>query len=146
MALSGWISATLLNIFPFLEPVLRIIGAAYILYLAFSILKASYTFNNGNTKPSGLIHGLALQVLNPKLIVYAFTLFTAFLAPLTNNLVLVVFAALLLAATSFIATSVWAIFGTAIKNYLHNPRLKSIVNILLALSLVYIAITLVGVV
>ena len=146
MALSGWISATLLNIFPFLEPVLRIIGAAYILYLAFSILKASYTFNNGNTGPSGLIHGLALQVLNPKLIVYAFTLFTAFLAPLTNNLVLVAFAALLLAATSFIATSVWAIFGTAIKNYLHNPRLKSIVNILLALSLVYIAITLVGVV
>ena len=55
-------------------------------------------------------------------------------------------AAVLLAATSFGATSVWAIFGTGIKTYLHNPRLKTLVNILLSLSLVYTAITLTGLV
>jgi len=56
----------------------------------------------------------------------------------------VLIAAFLLAAISFSATSVWAVFGTAIKNYLHNPRLKTIVNILLALSLGYTAIALMG--
>lgn len=146
MLLSGWISTTLLGIFPTLEPVLRYAGAAYILYLAFSILKASYTFNNQEVKPLRFGHGLILQVLNPKLIVYAFTLFSTFLAPITNNLALFVLAATLLAATSFGATSVWAIFGTTIKTSLNHSRLKTMVNILLSLSLVYTAIALTGLV
>src|SRR2546425_95683 len=40
MLLSGWISTTLLGIFPALEPVLRYVGAGYVLYLALGILKA----------------------------------------------------------------------------------------------------------
>jgi len=144
MAFTGWISTTLLRFFPLLEPVLRYVGAGYILYLAYVILKASYTFADQNAKPSGFTQGLMLQVLNPKLIVYAFTVFTAFLAPVTNDAVLVLFAAFFLAAISFGATSVWAIFGTGIKTYLHNPRLKMIVNILLSLSLAYTAIALMG--
>jgi cysteine/O-acetylserine efflux protein len=146
MALSGWISTALLHIFPVLEKVLRYAGAAYILYLAYGILKASYTFADQSAKPSGFVQGLMLQVLNPKLIIYAFTIFSAFLAPVTKDAALVMLAAFLLAATSFGATSVWAIFGTAIKTYLHNPRLKTIVNILLSLSLAYTAIALTGLV
>lgn len=145
MLLSGWISATLLSIFPLLEPALRYVGAGYIFYLAFGILKASYIFTAENMNPLGFGHGLMLQILNPKLMVYAFTLFTTFLAPMTNNATLVVMAALLLAATSFCATSAWALFGTAIKTYLHHPRLQATVNIILALFLVYSAIALTGV-
>src|SRR4051812_13064160 len=44
MFLSGWISTTLLQLAPALEPVLRYAGAGYMLYLAFGILKASYLF------------------------------------------------------------------------------------------------------
>ncbi len=146
MLLSGWISAKLLGIFPALEPVLRYVGAGYILYLALGILKASYTFADQNVKPLRFVHGLMLQILNPKLIVYAFTLFSAFLAPMTNNVAVLVLVAVLLAAISFGATSVWAIFGSAIKTYLHNPRLKAVVNLLLSLSLVYTAIALTGLV
>jgi cysteine/O-acetylserine efflux protein len=146
MVLSGWFSTTLLNIFPALEPILRYVGAGYILYLAFGILKASYSFAAEDVKPLRLANGFALQILNPKLIVYAFTLFSAFLAPLTTNLVLVMLAAVILAGISFCATTSWAIFGTAIKTYLHHPRLKTVINILLSLSLVYTALTLIGLV
>jgi len=147
MVLSGLVSATLLRFFPILEPVLRYMGAAYILYLAFGILKASYIFvdeADENVKPVGFGHGLLLQILNPKLVVYAFTLFSGFLLPITNSGALIVLAAALLAATSFVATSVWALFGNAMKRYLHNPRLKTVVNLLLSLSLVYTAIALTG--
>ena len=144
MALSGWISTTLLNIFPALEPILRYLGAGYILYLAVGILKASYTFDDEDMKPLGFAHGLMLQILNPKLVVYAFTLFTAFLASITKNIALVVSVAALLAGVSFCATSAWAIFGTAIKTYLHHPHLKTAVNILLSLLLIYTAVTLTG--
>ncbi len=146
MLLSGWISATLLSIMPSLEPALRYLGAAYILYLAFGVLKASYIFAEQEANRLGFAHGVALQVLNPKLIVYAFTLFGAFLAPITGNVALLVLAAALLAATSFGATSVWALFGTAIKTYLRHPRLKAAANIILALLLVYTAVEVAGVV
>ncbi len=145
MLLSGLISGTLLGIFPALEPVLRYAGAAYILYLAIGILKASYSFTEQNAKPLRFGHGIMLQILNPKLIVYAFTLFSGFLISYTGNAALVLLTAAVLSAISFAATSVWAIFGTAIKTYLHNPRLKTIVNIILSLSLVYTAIVLTGI-
>jgi cysteine/O-acetylserine efflux protein len=145
MLLSGWIATTLLSIFPALEPVLRYAGAAYILYLAFGILKASYIFAEQEVKPLGFVHGLTLQILNPKLIVYAFTVFTAFLAPITDNLALLALASMLLAATSFCATSVWALFGAAIKTYLHHPRANAMINIILSLFLVYAAIELAGI-
>lgn len=144
MLLVGWISTVFLRIFPVLEPVLRYIGAAYILYLAFRILKANYMFNEKDVKPIGFYHGFILQILNPKLTFYAFTLFSAFLAPITKNVALLVLAAALLSMTSFGATSVWALFGAAVKSYLHQPRVKAVVNGILALLLVYSAVNLVG--
>jgi cysteine/O-acetylserine efflux protein len=144
MSVSGWLSGTLLEAFPQMEPVLRYAGAVYILYLAFGILKASYGFEEHQVKPLGFPHGLTLQILNPKLIVYAFTVFSGFLASITGNIPLLLIAAVLLAGVSFCATSLWALFGMAIKTWLQDPGLKMIVNALLSLSLVYSAITLTG--
>ncbi len=144
MVLSGLFSKMLLNIFPALEPIMRFVGAAYILYLAFGILKASYSFRETDVKPLGFANGFALQILNPKLIIYAFTLFSAFLAPVTTNFMLLILMAAILAATSFCATSIWALFGTVIQTYFHHPRMRIIVNIILSLSLIYTAITLTG--
>jgi cysteine/O-acetylserine efflux protein len=146
MFVSGLISTTLLHIFPAFEPILRYVGAAYILYLAFAILKASYAFEDQQVKSFGFIQGIALQGLNPKLFVYAFTLFSTFLSYITNNFGLLGLAALILAAISFCATSTWALFGTMIKTRLHNPRLKLVVNIFLSLSLIYAAAALIGLV
>jgi cysteine/O-acetylserine efflux protein len=146
MLLSGWFSSTLLNLFPALEPILRYVGAAYILYLAFIILKASYTFTEKEEQSLGLVQGMMLNILNPKLVVYAFTLFTGFLASMTINFAALIIVCSLLAAVSFCATSLWALFGSAIKRYLHNPHLKTVVNIILSLTLVYTAATLIGLV
>lgn len=139
MALSGWISAGLLQTIPALEPITRYAGAAYILYLAFTILRASYAFSDQGLEGLGFFKGLALQLLNPKLVVYALTVFSGFLSPLTQNPPGVVAAAFSLAAVSFVATSVWAIFGAAIKATLRQPRWRQIINALLALSLIYAA-------
>lgn len=142
MLIGGGISGSLLNFFPTLEPILRYVGAAYILYLAFGILKASYTFADSEVQPLGFRHGLLLQFSNPKLMVYALTLFSGFLAPITGNAAMVVLTAVMLGVVAFSATSAWALFGMGIKTFLHNPRAKMIVNVMLSLSLVYVAITL----
>ena len=144
MFISGLLSGTIVKIFPSFEPVMRYFGAAYILYLAFGILKASYAFTDKDSKPLGFVHGFLLQILNPKLFVYAFTLFSAFLATMTKDVIVLLLVVTFLAMVAFCATSTWALFGTAIKAHLQNPRLKLVVNILLSLSLVYTAIALTG--
>lgn len=144
MLLSGWLSGTLVTRFPAFEPILRYFGAAYILYLAFGILKSSYTFTDTQVKPLGFIHGFILQILNPKLFVYAFTLFSAFLVSMTNNTAWLMLIVVLLAVVSFCATSTWALFGTTIKTRLHKPRVSTAINVGLSLLLVYTAISLIG--
>ncbi|MEZ4736290.1 MAG: LysE family translocator [Caldilineaceae bacterium] len=130
---TGLVSAALLQLFPMLEPGLRYVGAAYILYLAYHVARASYVFaDQKEIKPLGFTHGFLLQILNPKLFFYAFTLFATFLAPITGNVLWLTLAALLLAAVSFVATSVWALFGTTIKRYLHVPRLQFVINLIQA--------------
>jgi threonine/homoserine/homoserine lactone efflux protein len=123
---------------------MRYLGALYILYLAFGILKASYTFAEKDNRPLGFVHGLILQILNPKLFVYAFTLFSAFLATATQNIAGLLAVVTLLAFVAFCATSSWALFGTAIKIHLQHPGFKRILNIALSLLLVYTAISLTG--
>ena len=144
MLLSGLLSTTLAKTFPAFEPIMRYAGAIYILYLAFGILKASYTFGDREIQPLGFVHGLVLQIVNPKLIVYAFTLFSAFLATTIKNFSGLLLVVLFLTLVAFCAASTWALFGTAIKSYLRNPALTRIINILLSLSLVYTAISLTG--
>src|SRR5215831_13211769 len=61
MTLAGLISTTLLKAFPALEPILRYVGAAYILYLAYKIFRASYSFAEHDgatqTKEFGFVQG-----------------------------------------------------------------------------------------
>lgn len=66
--------------------------------------------------------------------------------PLTTNVVMISMAALVLAAISFVATSLWALFGNTLKAYLYMPYVQTVLNLGLALSLVYVALALLGVV
>jgi cysteine/O-acetylserine efflux protein len=145
MLVGGLVSTSLLTWLPALEPALRYIGAAYILYLAFGILRANYAFAESETKPLRFWHGVLLQVSNPKLVVYALTVFSSFLVPIAGSLASLMVAALLLAAVSACATTVWALFGAGITSRLRNPRFTRWVNIGLALFLVYAAVDLAGI-
>lgn len=140
-----WVAGTFLDILPQYEPILRYIGAGYTLYLAFGILKASYSFEGENIKPMGFMAGFMLQLLNPKLIIYGLTLFSTFLSSLTDKLLQVI-AVIVLALISFCAISTWTLFGTIIKTYLHHPRARLALNIVLSLFLVYTALELARVV
>ncbi len=146
MFISGLITTTLLGIFPVLEPVLRYAGAAYILYLAYQLLKATYAFSDQPTRAAGFGSGFLLQMLNPKLMVYAFTLFSTFLAPFMDGAASLALAALALTAIAFCSTNLWAAGGNAVKSFLRQPRQRAVVNILLSLSLVLTALSLVGII
>ncbi|TFG72178.1 MAG: lysine transporter LysE [Anaerolineales bacterium] len=144
MLLCGLVSTTLLRIFPAFERVLRLIGAAYIIWLAIGTLRESYTITKDDQPLLGFMGGMLLQLLNAKMIVYGMTLYSTYLAPLVNQPLYLLASAIGLASLAFISTSTWALFGSAIRRYLRLPKVKLAVNISLTVLLIYAAVELSG--
>ena len=145
MLLCGWISSTLLQVFPAFENVLRFIGAAYILWLAYHTLKASYTFEEDESTLLGFSKGFLLQLLNPKAIVYGLTLYSSFLGEVITNPFYLILSALAFTGVAFCAISTWTLLGATIRTYLNRPQLKRALNFTLSLLLAYTAVELSGV-
>lgn len=145
MILCGWISATLLQVLPSFENILRIVGAIYILWLAYHTFKASYTFKEDQQVRLGFSNGFFLQVLNPKGIIYGLTVYSTFLVEKISGPFSLLLSAIALASVAFSAISTWTLFGASIRVYLNRPRIKQILNTALSLLLVYTAIELSGV-
>ena len=145
LTLSGLVSGFLIEKIPAFEMVLRIAGALYILLLAWHTLRASYTFDEEQAKPLGFIQGFLLQVLNVKVIVYGLTLYGTFLANKIPSVYHLVLSALLFASVGFTSVSLWTLFGAGIRRYLNQPKVRLVVNVVLALLLVYTAVDISGV-
>ena len=145
LTLSGWLSGFLLAHVPAFEPILRVVGAIYILWLAWHTLRASYSFQAEDQKPLGFLQGFLLQVLNVKVIVYALTLYGTFLAGKISSPLILILSALTFACVGFGSLSVWTLFGAGIRKYLELIWVKRALNIILALLLVYSAVELSGV-
>jgi cysteine/O-acetylserine efflux protein len=144
MLLCSMVSTVLLAAFPAFEKFLRWIGAAYILWLAYETLQASYTFKENRQLRPGFAKGFFLQILNPKVIVYGLTLYSTFLVAKIAVPLARLFSALALAATAFCAISIWTAFGASIRSYLQHPKVRILINTVLALLLVYTAFEISG--
>lgn len=146
MMLCAFIAGTLTILLPSFETILRVAEAGYIVWLAVETLRASYAFDLQVQKPLGFWRGLLLQILNPKAIVYGITIYSTFLLPIRGNPAWQVASALFFAFLVFLATSMWALFGAAIHRYLNQPLVHKIVNVVLALLLLYTALQISGLV
>jgi len=145
MLLCGSFSNLLLRVIPSIEPIMRLVGAGYILWLAYGIFKANYSLKGkSETIPLGFYKGLLLQFLNPKLAIYGLTLYTAFLSPIINTPLYVGISVFTISAIAFCSVFTWALFGSVISKHLHNTKIKNALNITLGLLLVYTAVRLSG--
>lgn len=143
MFICGSMSGMVLNTIPSLTLWVRWIGCGYILWLAYLTFKASYSFEEGREAAElGFLKGVVLQFLNPKLMFYSITLYSAFLAPITSDPAWLILTNTLVSVAAFFTLSIWALFGTAMKRYITSPRLKKYINISLSLLLVYTAVSL----
>ena len=124
MLLCGWISATLRQWLAGFEMVLRIVGALYILWLAYHTFKASYNFDEDEQPLIGFSNGFLLQLLNPKVIVYGLTLYATFVGGSVANPFYLLLSALAFAGVAFVATSTWTLFGAAIRTYMGRSQVK----------------------
>ncbi|WP_421903601.1 LysE family transporter [Maridesulfovibrio sp.] len=146
MMLCAFLSHSLLMVLPQAESYLRWVGAAYILWLAWSILRSGAAKADTKEDPQAFAKGFALQLFNPKVAVYGLTIYSTFLASIVGRIDYLALSAMILALNTFMAISTWAMFGAAIRSRLENETFRKVVNAVLAAMLVYTAISLLGVV
>jgi threonine/homoserine/homoserine lactone efflux protein len=123
--------------FPVIHHILKYIGAAYLLYLAWKIATFSSFDNNGDrNKPFTFLQAVLFQWVNPKAWIIAVGAIAAFTS-VDNN---VFFEVLLIAFVFFIVcfpcVSLWAFLGTNIKRLLTTDYYRKVFNISMACLLV----------
>lgn len=122
---------------PMAYTVLRYLGAAYLLYLAWKVATSGPVSESdaARGKPLGFWGAAAFQWVNPKawvMAVGAITTYTPAQGYVTNVIVI----AALFALVNLPSVGVWVMFGSALRNVLQNPRWLMLFNVLMALLLV----------
>ena len=139
--LCGLLNVMLASVIPSVVPVLKWAGAAYMLYLAWSMLKGGMNQEEAveKTGESTYSAGILLQILNMKSWVSALSLFSVYVVPYTTRLTAIVTGAGIMLGLLILASLSWCLFGRAIKNVYNKYKLP--LSIVMALSLVYCAVT-----
>lgn len=129
------------SVIPKIKTPMLIIGAVYILYLAWKTFKSTPEMEESQTTGKGFLSGLTLQFVNPKTYLYCIVSMEAYILPYYSDqpIALVGFG-LLLALIGFVFTLCWSLFGSVFK--LRFSKHAKVTNTIMALLLVYCAISL----
>ena len=140
MALCALFCSLLSSVLPKIRFPMLVIGAAYILYLAFMTWRGG-AVSEGEAPGGGFLSAVLLQFLNVKLILYGIVSMETYILPYyQGNIPALLGFSLLMAVFCFAATLLWSAFGTAFK-WLFAKHSKT-VNLIMALLLVYCAVSL----
>ncbi len=131
---------TLSAVIPKIKTPMLILGALYMLWLAWKTFKSSSVIEESHSR-SSLLSGLVLQFINPKIYIYCIVSMEAYILPFyQGQWRALVFFALLLAFIGFVFTLCWSLFGSVFR--LLFSKYAKITNTVMALLLVYCALSL----
>lgn len=127
----------LFKAWPPLYSILRYVGAAYLLYLAWKIATSGPISGDAarTRKPLSFWGAAAFQWVNPKAWVMAVGAITTY-TPAQGYVLNVIVIAALFALVNLPSVGIWVMFGSALRNLLQNPRWLMLFNVLMALLLV----------
>ncbi len=122
---------------PLLHNVLRYLGAAYLLYLAWKIARSGAPQHGEQPvgKPFTFLQAAAFQWVNPKAWIMAIGAITTY-TPQENFVVNVLLIAALFALVNCPSVGLWTVAGSLLRNWLSNARALRVFNIGMALLLV----------
>jgi threonine/homoserine/homoserine lactone efflux protein len=101
--------------FPNVFVIVKWIGSAYVLYLAWKFLRAGMIAGAGEARPAGFMAGGLLLVLNPKAYMIIILMFTQFLGTSSAGYTsAVLWISLIFTINDLVAFTVWALIGDQI--------------------------------
>ena len=140
MVLCTLFCSLLSTMIPKIKTPMLVLGATYMLYLAWETFRSSSLIEEDHSK-SGFLSGLLLQFINPKIYIYCIMSMEAYILPFYSGQPLTLLAFdVLLSLIGFVFTLCWTAFGSVFQ--LLFSRHARVVNTILALLLVYCAASL----
>lgn len=127
------------EVLPWLHGAMRYVGAAFLLYLAWKLVRANAPQSAGSARPVGFFEAFFFQWLNPKawsIALGAIAAFTTPGSPTPAFLWEVAIFTFVSAIVTFPSLVLWCLFGVAISRMLKDDRKRRIFNYSLAVILV----------
>lgn len=122
-------------------PLFSWVGAAYILWMAFHMLRSSGDIELQEVDAPNFRRGLLVQLTNVKVMVFCLTALTSYVLPYTRSFLALLAVGLFLPFTGPMANLVWLFAGAALQKLLSRHR--KAVDVVMALSLALCALSLV---
>jgi len=130
--------------FPFLLSILKYVGAAYLLYLAWKMFGSlKVETKEDKSAPLSYQNAIFFQFVNPKAWVICITAVSLFYPAKENIFVGTLFMVVMSTIINIPSISIWAIGGSIIRKYLNNHRFKKTIEWLLAFLLIGTAISII---
>ncbi|AZP11480.1 LysE family translocator [Undibacterium parvum] len=124
--------------YPQIQQVLRIAGALYLVYLAWKLSGASVGEAHAPT-PVSFAQAALFQALNPKTWVKSITIASVFMPLGLSASSAALLVAVVGTLVGFPCSSMWALFGVAIRGLLRDPRKQRVFNLTMGATLLMLA-------
>ena len=133
-------SSTLYTFLPKVKSAMQLLGAAYMLYLAWKVWKSPADLNTEGGNEASFVSGMVLQFMNPKIYIYAITAMSLYVLPVHQSVPALIAFTLVLTVIGASGSFAWALFGSAFCRFF--SRHTKAVNSVMALLLIYCAFSL----
>jgi len=133
----------LFEMFPQIQNVLRIVCALYLLYLGYKIIGSFSKIKEDDSRPLKFYEAALFQLVNPKAWTISTMVASGFLPKDEKLIISILFISITALIICPISISIWAAFGSGIRNLVKNNKKKAIVEYFLAILLLITAILIV---
>jgi len=140
MLICGLVNFVLLSLLPSIKLWLNLLGAGYMLYLAYYVITTKpHNDEEPNQGLNTFKAGFSMQFINLKGILYGVTVFSNFIIPNYQSPFAILLFAFFLGSMGLLATSSWAAFGVAFRTFF--SKYARVINIVMGLLLIYSAVS-----
>lgn len=126
---------SLFSAFPQIQEYLKYVGFAYILFMAYGIIRSTFVHKHEQTHPTGFIKSSLFQLVNPKAWIVLISFYASYI-PQDADFGTLTLALVVFLATTYPGAMIWAAFGEAMSGILQKPASRRIFNVTAAVLLV----------
>lgn len=125
------------ELYPILHEIIKVVGIAYLIYLAWRIANADKNARaTAPGKPFTFLQSALFQWVNPKGWIMASSAIAAYTTVGNDIFLQVLLIAFIFFLVTFPSAGTWLIFGVGLQRFLEQPKYRRIFNISMALLLI----------
>ena len=128
--------ANLFLIYPQVQFYMKFLCFAYLLYLGWKMIGSFSSVRKETGRPLKFYEASLFQFINPKAWSIAITVASGFFPTEENIFIGVAFVSITAAVINLPTCSLWALFGSGLRKFVNNEKIKKLIEYLLAVLLV----------